>query len=1279
MRVAVEGCAHGELDALYEELLKLESHAGGPVDVLLCCGDFQSVRNGDDLKNMAVPVKYRKMGDFHKYFTGEKIAPILTIFIGGNHEAPNLLKDLYYGGWVAKNIYYLGHTGVIDVGGLRIAGISGIFNPKNYLRGHFETVPYSEDTKRSAYHVRQFEVEKLKMLTGNIDIFLCHDWPRGVDKFGDFEKEVLKVKDRTGQMRREVKANTFGNPATEELINEIKPKYAFSAHMHIRYSCMIKRSKGENSTKFLALDKCIKYRDPGRYLQILNIKPTTTQPDTIMGPNGRPVHDIRMDPEWCAILKQSFDHISYISQPKTMKLTRPSQEKITSMEERIQSYGAILPYNQDKHTLETPHEQRRWISTLLEIEDIWSKQLKVDNKFSSAGKADENIIKEVDLDDISSEEEGSPSKRQRLEGPAQPSLKHRLALPKKFIEDEYDDAPPSPGDDMELDDLDEEILPIAEVNDVLKKLEEDDEFNYSSTGKLNSMPPPLKGIKRKLSETERDDIEEKRMKEVKIAEEPISKITFGSTFGSGSMFGSLPAPGRKKSTSPDSKSSGINFGSLPAPQQKISSSPDHTLINFRSLPAPRGKKGPSPESNIPTISFTPVPLQSVVEEKQSTVSFSSLPPPKKQTHERSTSPTISFRSLPPPKNQTNQIQQDSTSPTISFRSLPPPKNQTNQIQQDSTSPTISFRSLPPSKNKIQDPNSPKSLRSKKLNNEGDDGLGLKIGESPAVSSTAKSELGSSGGPDLDARTQRSRLPLGCSVSQCDGVSTSEIGSQSAFDNVILLDEEIISHGATGMASPLPVSVVAGKRDQLSLGSLEDSQSQTYFAIGIPSPLPSSIYSSKKDQISMGSIDHDEISQYATGIPSPLPSSIYSEDGHSHFASGMASPLPSSVYSNKKDHLSIGSLDREEMQSQFASGVASPLPSSVYSNKKDQLSVGSLDRDDGNSNRASGIPSPFPSSIYSKKDQLSVGSLDREDGISNIAAGIPSPFPSSIYSKKDQLSISSVDREESQSHFASGIASPLPSSLYSNKKDQLSIGSFEKDDIPGLISPLHPLQEKKDQISISSFDRFHDLSEMDDNLINYRLKLNPIADNKECEVQDHFDTLSSGERRSNIAVRYPTPSHASGITGRTRDTYDNRSILSIPGPIMSPSAHSSNSNIIRDSYDNRSILSIPITSPCAHSSNSNIARRYHSPIASSLEGLMRPPSMSTTTPAGRDGGSTSFSAGLSPRGSPRSSPLVLSPVHEDRLSNRVQNLRDIVPDDNKEKDECNENSDTIPEL
>lgn len=125
MKIAVEGCAHGELEKIYDTIALIEKQENYKVDLLLCCGDFQATRNEDDLHCMAIPKKFYDMCTFYKYYSGEKVAPILTIFIGGNHEASNYLQELPYGGWVAPNIYYLGYAGCVNVNGIRIAGLSG--------------------------------------------------------------------------------------------------------------------------------------------------------------------------------------------------------------------------------------------------------------------------------------------------------------------------------------------------------------------------------------------------------------------------------------------------------------------------------------------------------------------------------------------------------------------------------------------------------------------------------------------------------------------------------------------------------------------------------------------------------------------------------------------------------------------------------------------------------------------------------------------------------------------------------------------------------------------------------------------------------------------------------------------------------------------------------------------------------------------------------------------------------------------------------------------------
>ena len=83
LTVAVEGCAHGNLDEIYDSLLQTQQQNEINIDLLLCCGDFQSIRNEQDMVRklkkkslrlerllpwnitlqecLACPVKYRSM------------------------------------------------------------------------------------------------------------------------------------------------------------------------------------------------------------------------------------------------------------------------------------------------------------------------------------------------------------------------------------------------------------------------------------------------------------------------------------------------------------------------------------------------------------------------------------------------------------------------------------------------------------------------------------------------------------------------------------------------------------------------------------------------------------------------------------------------------------------------------------------------------------------------------------------------------------------------------------------------------------------------------------------------------------------------------------------------------------------------------------------------------------------------------------------------------------------------------------------------------------------
>ncbi|CAG9824892.1 unnamed protein product [Phaedon cochleariae] len=283
MKIAVEGCAHGELENIYDTIQMTQEKHGIKIDLLICCGDFQSCRNKDDLLCMAVPQKYQNICTFYKYYSGEKTAPVLTIFIGGNHEASNYLQELPYGGWVAPNIFYLGYAAVINIAGVRIAGLSGIYKSKDYNKGHFEKPPYDENSKRTVYHVRNLEVFRLKQLTGNVDIFLSHDWPSEVYKHGNV-KQLLK---RKPFFREDVEKGELGSKVCEDLLHQVKPKYWFSAHLHCKYAALVKHDN-DSVTKFLALDKCLPKR---KFLQIMEVSH-----------DDKAKMDISYDLEWLTIL-----------------------------------------------------------------------------------------------------------------------------------------------------------------------------------------------------------------------------------------------------------------------------------------------------------------------------------------------------------------------------------------------------------------------------------------------------------------------------------------------------------------------------------------------------------------------------------------------------------------------------------------------------------------------------------------------------------------------------------------------------------------------------------------------------------------------------------------------------------------------------------------------------------------------------------------------------------------------------------------------------------------
>uniref|UniRef100_A0A914HMD6 Lariat debranching enzyme C-terminal domain-containing protein n=1 Tax=Globodera rostochiensis TaxID=31243 RepID=A0A914HMD6_GLORO len=346
LRMAVVGCSHGQLDAIYDRLRELEGQRNVKFDLVICCGDFQAIRNHGDLQHFHAPFHHRKLGTFYKYYSGEKVAPILTLFVGGNHESSGFMAELPNGGWVAPNIFYMGYASVVRFGGLRIAGLSGIFKPGDYNRGK------ARGSVVSAYHVRSVDIFRLRHLkdaSPPLDIFFSHDWPAGITDFGDWET-LLRIKPHFAE---DVRANRLGNPATMDLVHELRPAHWFAAHLHVHFTAVVPHSDqpagpGASVTRFLALDK--PNENPRRrFIEFLQFP---IAEDAQM--------ELAYDPQWLAILRAT-DELTECTDGTVFMPTAILTPKTSDIDALLPTLGSDLriPFN-FRHT--APPEREPWNS-----------------------------------------------------------------------------------------------------------------------------------------------------------------------------------------------------------------------------------------------------------------------------------------------------------------------------------------------------------------------------------------------------------------------------------------------------------------------------------------------------------------------------------------------------------------------------------------------------------------------------------------------------------------------------------------------------------------------------------------------------------------------------------------------------------------------------------------------------------------------------------------------------------------------------------------------------
>ncbi|UXI16235.1 hypothetical protein NH340_JMT02178 [Sarcoptes scabiei] len=331
MKIAAVGCLHGQLDVIYEKIDNIEKNQNITIDLVLVCGDVQTIRNENDFHCISVPPKYRQLGTFHQYYFGEKIAPKLTLLIGGNHEASNVFQTLPYGGWVAPNMYYMGYCSVVKFGSFRIGGVSGIFKSHSARLPHFECLPYDQSSLRSIYHMREIEIFKLLQLSSEkkhvVDVFMSHDWPINIHQCAT-QRDVNNLLQRKPHFRLEIEQNRFGNPLLQPLVNHLRPKHWFAAHMHAGFRATVihqptdkkdstddQKEQSIIKTEFQALDKVLFKR---YFLHVTDIN--------FSGDEDQKPPCLEYDPEWLVILKKTDNLWTEIQNPNGIDLLNSSNK-----------------------------------------------------------------------------------------------------------------------------------------------------------------------------------------------------------------------------------------------------------------------------------------------------------------------------------------------------------------------------------------------------------------------------------------------------------------------------------------------------------------------------------------------------------------------------------------------------------------------------------------------------------------------------------------------------------------------------------------------------------------------------------------------------------------------------------------------------------------------------------------------------------------------------------------------------------------------------------------
>lgn len=236
---AAVGDVHGHMHAMVRLLCGWEAKTGRTISFVLQVGDFEPIRDERDLETMDAPAKFRVVGDFPDFRAGRAAFPWPVYFIGGNHEPYGFLDEMPDGGDAIDNCVYVGRAGLVEVGGLRIAGLSGIFDSDAFERPRPSVEEFGKVSRKAFTYFRKGDVDRAAGF-GSADVLLVHEWPEGVIDPADsreFERQ-----------RRSLSYDVVGNEYARLLMEVLEPRLVLCGHMHKRYRNRVRLESVGSST-----------------------------------------------------------------------------------------------------------------------------------------------------------------------------------------------------------------------------------------------------------------------------------------------------------------------------------------------------------------------------------------------------------------------------------------------------------------------------------------------------------------------------------------------------------------------------------------------------------------------------------------------------------------------------------------------------------------------------------------------------------------------------------------------------------------------------------------------------------------------------------------------------------------------------------------------------------------------------------------------------------------------------------------------------------------------